>query len=96
MTDRIPLVAIPAQKLSITIGTQRCQISLYQKSTGLYFDLHLAGAPVVVGMLCCNRTNLVRNSYTPFVGNLAFIDTMGNDDPDYTGLASRFRLVYVP
>lgn len=96
MTDRIPLVAVPAQSLTITLGLQRCQIAVYQKSTGLYFDLFLAGLPVAVGVLCCNRTNLVRNKYTAFVGNLAFIDTMGSLDPDYTGLASRFRLVYVP
>lgn len=96
MTDRIPLVAIPAQSLTITLGLQRCQIAVYQKSTGLYFDVFLAGLPVAVGVLCCNHTNLVRNKYTSFVGNLAFIDTMGVSDPDYTGLASRFRLVYVP
>lgn len=96
MTDRIPLVAIPAQKLSITLGTQRCQISVYQKSTGLYFDLLLAGVPVAVGVYCANRTNLVRNQYVSFAGNLAFIDTMGDNDPDYTGLATRYRLVYVP
>lgn len=96
MTLRIPLVAVPAQTLSVTLGTQRCIISLYQKSTGLYFDLSVAGAPVVAGMVCRNRTNLVRASYAAFSGDLAIIDTTGNDDPDYTGLGTRFQLVYVP
>lgn len=96
MTSRIPLVAIPSQRLSVTLGTQRCQISVYQKSTGLYFDLAVAGSPVVAGMVCRNRTNLVRASYAAFSGNLAFIDTMGTEDPDYTGLGGRFQLVYIP
>lgn len=96
MTSRIPTNPLPAQTLSVTLGTQRCTIALYQKSTGLYFDLAVAGAPVVAGMVCRNRTNLVRASYAAFVGNLAIIDTMGNDDPDYTGLGTRFQLVYEP
>jgi hypothetical protein len=96
MTSRIPLVAVPAQSLSVTLGTQRCAIAVYQKSTGLYFDLSVAGFPVVAGIVCRNRVNLVRLSYAAFVGNLAFVDTMGSDDPDYTGLGSRFQLVYVP
>lgn len=96
MTSRIPLSAVPSQNLSVTLGTQRCSISVYQKSTGLYFDLSVAGSRVVAGMVCRNRVNLVRRSYAAFVGNLAFVDTMGSADPDYTGLGSRFQLVYVP
>lgn len=96
MTLRIPLTPTPSQTLSVTLGTQRCAISVYQKSTGLYFDLSVAGAPVVAGMICRNLTNLVRSSYAAFVGNLAFVDTMGSDDPDYTGLGARYQLVYVP
>lgn len=97
MTLRIPLTAVPAQRLSVTLGTQRCSISVYQKTTGLYFDLSVAGTLVVAGMICRNRVNLVRNRYiTSFVGDLAIIDTQGNLDPDYTGLGSRYQLVYVP
>jgi len=96
MTLRIPLAPIAAQRASVTLGTQRCQISVYQNATGLYFDLLVAGNPVVVGQICRNRVSLVRSSYAAFVGTLAFIDTMGSDDPDYTGLGSRFQLVYVP
>lgn len=96
MTLRIPLAPVASQNLSVTLGTQRCTISVYQKSTGLYFDLSVAGAPVVAGMICRNRVNLVRRSYAAFVGNLAVIDTMGNLDPDYTGLGTRYQLIYTP
>jgi hypothetical protein len=97
MTLRIPLTAVPSQKLSITLGTQRCTISVYQKTTGLYFDLSVAGTRVVAGMICRNLVNLVRSRYlTGFVGDLAFVDTQGSQDPDYTGLGSRYQLVYLP
>lgn len=96
MTLRIPLVARASQVLSVTLGTQRCRIAVYQKSTGLYFDLSVAGSPVVAGIKCCNLTDLVRNSYAAFTGQIAFVDTMGTEDPDYTGLGTRFQLVYVP
>lgn len=96
MTSRIPLVATPAQRLSVTLGTQRCVITVYQKSTGMYFDLHVAGAPVTVGMACRDRVSLVRAAYAAFSGKLAFIDTQGKSDPTYDGLGSRYQLVYVP
>lgn len=96
MTARIPLTAKPSQRLSVTLGTQRCNINVYQKSTGLYFDLTVAGTPVIAGMICRNRVNLIRHNHTDFVGQLAFIDTRGSQDPDYTGLGNRYQLVYVP
>lgn len=96
MTSRIPLVATPAQRLSVTLGTQRCTITIYQRSTGLYFDLYLAGVPVTVGMICRDRVSLVRAAYASFVGRLAFIDTLGTTDPTYDGLGARYQLVYIP
>jgi hypothetical protein len=96
MTQRIPLVATPAQRLSVTLGTQRCTITVYQRSTGMYFDLYLAGVPVTVGMICRDRVSLVRAAYASFVGRLAFIDTLGVTDPTYDGLGGRYQLVYIP
>jgi len=95
MTIRIPLAAVPAQKLSVTLGTQRCLIGIYQKSTGLYFDLSVAGTVIVAGMVCRNRVGLVRAKYLGFSGQLAVVDTQGAQDPDYTGLGSRYQLVYL-
>lgn len=96
MTLRIPLTAVPAQRLSVTLGTQRCSIRVYQLATGLYFDLAVAGTPIVSGIVCRNRVGLIRAEYLGFAGELAFIDTMGSQDPDYTGLGARYQLVYVP
>lgn len=96
MTIRIPLTATPSQKLSVTLGTQRCSITIYQKSTGLYLDLSVAGTPILSGMICKDRVKLIRSSYINFSGNLSVVDTQGVQDPDYTGLGSRYQLVYVP
>lgn len=96
MTTTIPLTAVPAQTLSVTLGGQRCTITVSQRSTGLYADVAVAGTMVIAGMICRDRVPLKRSSYIGFVGNLAFIDTQGVQDPDYTGLGGRYKLVYLP
>lgn len=92
----IPLVAQPSQALSVQLGEQACDISIYQKSTGLFLDLSVAGVPVLTAKLCLNGVGLVQYAYLGFVGQLAFVDTQGSDDPTYDGLGARFILVYTP
>lgn len=95
----VPLQPVPSQTLGITLNNQACQINLYQKSTGLYFDLIVNGAPnpTVRGVLCLNGNPLVIYSYLGFVGDFLFVDTVNlttPSDPIYTGLGSRFHLIY--
>ena len=91
----IPLQATPSQTLSVLLNQQNCQIDVYQKSTGLFFDLSINDSPVVTGVICRDRVRLVRQQYHGFVGELAFADMLGTNDPDYTGLGARFTLVYL-
>lgn len=90
----IPLAATPSQTLTVTLGNQSCAISVYQRRTGLYLDLSINGSAIATGLLCRDRVRLVRASYRPFIGDLAFIDTQGANDPDYSGLGSRYILVW--
>lgn len=90
----IPITPVAAQSFTIQLNSQNCAISLYQKSTGLFFDLAIDGNPIVTTMICLNLVGLIRESYLGFNGQLAFVDTQGNSDPDYTGLGSRYQLVY--
>ncbi|NTU49330.1 MAG: hypothetical protein HGA87_00280 [Desulfobulbaceae bacterium] len=90
----IPLVAEPAQTLNVILGGQNCEISVYQKTTGMFIDLQANGEPVLNARICRNMVNLVTQPYLPFVGTLFFSDSKGTDDPDYTGLGSRFFLIY--
>lgn len=91
---QIPLQAVPSQILAVQLGQQACLISVYQKRTGLFLDLTINNAPVITGVLCRDRVWIVRNAYLGFVGDLTFADTQGVSDPDYTGLAGRFQLLW--
>lgn len=91
----IPLRSTPSQKLSVVLATQNCQISIYMKTTGLYFDLSVNDAPVRTCVLCRDRTRLIRQTYLGFTGDLAFYDTQGREDPKPSGLGSRFLLAYL-
>ncbi len=91
----IPLQPVPAQICKVVLGGQNCQLNLYQKNQGLFFDLQADNVEIVSGVVCRDIDALIARLYTGFVGNLFFIDTRGNDDPDYTGLNGRFSLVYL-
>lgn len=90
----IPLLPVASQTFSVQLDNQNCQITLSQKSTGLFFDLSLNGNQIIASMICLNKVGLVREAYLGFSGQLVFFDTQGADDPYYTGLGSRFLLGY--
>lgn len=91
----IPLQPFPSQTLNVSLAGQACTIAIYQKTTGVFLDLTVAGVSRVSGVLCHDRVRLVRQAYLGFVGDLSFIDTQGSDDPQYTGMGSRWVLAYL-
>ncbi|MCG2596556.1 MULTISPECIES: phage baseplate plug family protein [Burkholderiales] len=91
---QIPLRAVPAQACNVVLGGQNCQVSVYQKSTGVYLDLQVNHEPIAMAVLCHDRVWLIREAYSGFVGDLAFVDTQGRDDPVYAGFAGQFQLMY--
>ena len=93
--DLIPLKPVPSQQLSVTLGGQPVQLAVYQKMFGLHMDLAVSGVPIVTGALCLNMNPVVRSIYLNFIGDLLFFDEQGTNDPDFTGLGSRFDLFYV-
>ena len=90
----IPLNAVPSQTVTVQLGSQNCRLNLYQKSTGLYGDVYVGSALIIAGVICRNNNLIVRDAYLGFIGDLAFIDSQGSSDPDYTGLGARFNLAY--
>ena len=90
----IPINAVAAQQFTIQLGNQNCDISISQKNTGLFFDMVVNDAICVNSVICLNLVGLIREAYYGFVGQLAFVDTKGTSDPYYTGLGSRYLLVY--
>lgn len=91
----VPLKATPSQTISVTLANQRCKLNVYQTDS-LYVDLYVNDAPLVVGVRALRANKIVRDAYLGFIGDLAFFDTRGMDDPDYTGLGGRFPLIYLP
>lgn len=91
----IPLIAAPSQSFITVLAGQTCEFTISQKSTGLYMDLTVNRTPILSGIICRDRNKMVRYPYLGFIGDLAFMDTAGLDDPEYTGLGDRYQLMYL-
>lgn len=91
----IPLRAVPSQVVNVQLAEQAAKITVYQKRTGLYVDLSVGGVSVINGVIAQNANRLVRDAYLGFVGDLAFYDTQGLDDPVWSGLTDRWFLAYL-
>lgn len=91
----IPLQALPNQVVTVSLANQTCQISVYQLSPGLFCNVYVNNVLVVAGVICQNINRIVREAYLGFIGDLIFMDLQGDTDPYYTGLGSRFQLLYL-
>lgn len=96
MPQVVPLQPVPSQTLQIVLGNQSCILNVYQSDAGLFMDVLVNNAPVKEGVLCQNLNRIIRYLYFGFVGDFEFVDTTGaGEDPDYSGLGSRFQLLYL-
>jgi hypothetical protein len=93
--NAIPLDAVPNQTLQVVLASQSVQINLYQTPGGLFMDVLVNNAPIKYGQICENLNRIIRTAYLGFVGDFIFQDTQGSNDPDYTGLGSRYVLYYL-
>lgn len=91
----IPIQAVPSQTLTILLANQSCQLNIYQRFYGVFMDVYVNNAPIILGVLCENINRIVRSKYLNFVGDFVFIDNAGNEDPQYLGLGSRWSLIYL-
>lgn len=93
---QLPLGQVPTQTQSMTLGNQAVQITLRQNGAAMYLDLYVEDAPILVGKVCRDRQRLlVGLEYRGFQGDLMFVDMLGNTDPFFTGLTSRYVLAYL-
>jgi hypothetical protein len=96
----VPLQPAPNQTTQIVLANQNCQINVYQAPAGLFMDLLVNDALIIGGVICQNLNRIVRSLYLGFSGDFVFNDTQsdpvdGPSDPFYSGLGSRFQLVYL-
>lgn len=96
----VPLRAIPNQQVQSQLNGQACTLNVYQQAFGLYVDVYLGSQLIVAGVIAENLNRIVRGSVAAisepgFVGDFSFLDLQGADDPVYTGLGSRWVLLYL-
>ena len=90
----VPLRPLANQTLQVQLNDQAIGLNVYQQLYGLYVDVLLNNTIVIGGVLAHNLNRIIRDAYIGVVGDFAFVDTQGEDDPIYTGLGERFQLVY--
>lgn len=95
MMEIVPLDPVPAQTLEVVLNEQNVQITLQQRSTGLFMNLTSNGTVIVLGVLCENLNRIVRSLYLGFSGDFTFIDNQGTADPVFSGLGERYSLAYL-
>ena len=91
----IPLEQVPNQQLEIILNNQDCKLHLYVRGDYLYFDLEIASEPFFYGAICYDRTKILPVQRETFNGNFIFIDTLSNNNPEYTKLSDRYKLYYL-
>lgn len=90
----IPINAVAYQSVKVPLSGQSVQLDIQQRSTGLYMNIWLNNTMIMAGVLCQNKTWIVRKAYFGMPGDLTFVDTKGDDDPNSSGLGDRFILYY--
>lgn len=108
--QEIPLNPSQSQTAQIVLGGQQCAIAVYTKVGYeltdvveletviqiIYFDLTVNGVDITSTQNCVNLARLLLNrQYLGVVGDFVFIDTQGNEDPQWEGLGTRWVLVYL-
>lgn len=87
--------AVPNQQLQCQLGTQPVTLNITQYQYGLFMDVLVNGTAIISGVICENLNRIVRDAYLGFSGDLLWYDTQGTSDPVYTGIGSRYQLIYL-
>lgn len=90
----IPLKAIPSQSLNVNLAGQPCIIDIRLIGGRQHLSLSVNGDVICQNVLMVNRSAIVRAAYTGFIGDLAAIDTQGDEAPQYTGWGTRWLLAF--
>ncbi len=91
----VPIQSVPSQTFAVTLANQSCRINIYTRRQGLFFDLYVSNQAIVTGVICQDANLLVRDTYLGFIGDFAFVDTRASIDPAYSGLGTRYVLLYL-
>ena len=98
--ETIPVRPEPNQTFQVVLHDQDCSLRIYARnmadgSEPLYMDLYVDEQPIFYGTLCKDALVLPLYDYMPFEGGLLFVDMNGAEDPQWSGLGTRWQLVYL-
>jgi hypothetical protein len=91
----VPTQALPNQSLQVQLGGQAVTLNIVQFAYGMFMTVTLGTNIIAASVISQNLNRIVRYAYLGFIGDFVFVDTQGTEDPIYTGLGSRFLLVYL-
>lgn len=90
----IPVNAEPNQRFSIVLDNQNCTFELYQRYDRLYATMYVDDVTIISGVICLDCVSLIQTATTAFSGFICFVDTLGNEPPQWEGLGDRWQLVF--
>lgn len=86
---------LKSQAILFPIGDSQVGLTLVQRGDILYADVYLDGRCICQGVPCLNGNRIIHYKYLGFPGDLFFVDTLGNSDPNYSGIGSRYLLYHL-
>lgn len=96
----IPLRSTANQALQVVLDGQNCSLRIYTRTAsesgdGLFCDLDKDQQAVFYGVRCLDGLTLPLYDYLGFLGKLVFVDMQGAEPPHWSGLGTRWQLVYL-
>ena len=92
----VPLYPVPSQTLSVILANQNVNLSVYAENTGLFIDVELDNQVIALSRVLEDGARVLQDcQYKDFVGDFVIVDTQGELNPIYTGLGTRWQLVYL-
>ena len=89
------LANIPNQLQNMVLDNVNAQIHAFQRGGNLFTDIIVDGKVVSAGQICKNGVNLLKGAgLNGIAGNLSFIDTNGNKEPNFKDLGIGTKLVH--
>jgi hypothetical protein len=93
--QQLNIQSVPSQQLQVVLDGQNCVLLIYVMNQCMFMDVSVNGIQISYAIQCKNLVSLVPTSYLGFDGWLVFYDTQGTSDPIYTGLGTRWVLLYL-
>lgn len=95
MTIReIPLTAIPHQLVATIVNGQAVQIEVRQMGSSLYTSCMVDGVQINRNVRAVNHGEVLPWSDFRVGSQIEWVDTQGDDDPQFDGLGSRWLMCF--